>query len=166
MADDAIAFIHALRFDKVILFGFSLGGFVTQAIMHTRPNLVSKAVLAGTGPAGGKGISNVGAVLRDAVSTATKSARHPKEILFFTQTRDGQKAAGEFLQRLNHRVDDRDAPISDEAVRAQLTAIRGIVLLSRWNPSTSQCWSQMAITTSWCHRWVRSNSPGVSPTQI
>jgi pimeloyl-ACP methyl ester carboxylesterase len=49
MAEDAIAFIEALGFAQVDLFGFSLGGFVAQAIAQTRPQLVRKIVLAGTG---------------------------------------------------------------------------------------------------------------------
>ncbi len=59
MAQDAIAFIEALGFAKVDLFGFSLGGFVAQAIVQARPELVRKIVLAGTGPAGGVGIADV-----------------------------------------------------------------------------------------------------------
>ncbi|MEV0699971.1 alpha/beta fold hydrolase [Saccharopolyspora sp. NPDC050389] len=53
MARDAIAFIRALGFDQVDLFGFSLGGFVAQVIAQRAPQLVRKLVLAGTGPAGG-----------------------------------------------------------------------------------------------------------------
>ena len=37
MAEDAIAFIEALGFAQVDLFGFSLGGFVAQVIAQTRP---------------------------------------------------------------------------------------------------------------------------------
>jgi len=56
MATDAIAFIKALGYKKVDLFGFSLGGFISQEILLREPQLVSKAILAGTGPAGGEGI--------------------------------------------------------------------------------------------------------------
>ena len=66
MAEDAIAFIEALGFAQVDLFGFSLGGFVAQVIAQTRPELVRKIVLAGTGPAGGVGISDVGTILQGA----------------------------------------------------------------------------------------------------
>ena len=52
MAEDAIAFIEALGFAQVDLLGFSLGGFIAQVIAQTRPELVRKIVLAGTGPAG------------------------------------------------------------------------------------------------------------------
>ena len=59
MAKDVIAFIHALGYDKVDLLGFSLGGFVSQEILLAEPQLVRKVILAGTGPRGGKGVSDV-----------------------------------------------------------------------------------------------------------
>ena len=70
MAQDAVAFIGALGFGKVDLFGFSLGGFVAQVIAQQQPGLVRKIILAGTGPAGGEGIANVGPVLHDAFGKA------------------------------------------------------------------------------------------------
>jgi pimeloyl-ACP methyl ester carboxylesterase len=82
MARDAIAFMSALGFEQVDLFGFSLGGFVAQAVIHARPDLVRKAVLSGTGPAGGEGIAGVGAILQDAMSRTAGTGRHPKHILF------------------------------------------------------------------------------------
>ena len=59
MAQDAVAFIRALGFDRVDLLGFSLGGFVSQVIAEQEPAPVRKMILAGTGPAGGEGIVNV-----------------------------------------------------------------------------------------------------------
>jgi pimeloyl-ACP methyl ester carboxylesterase len=124
MARDAVAFISALGFSKVDLLGFSLGGFVSQAIAQQQPGLVRKIILAGTGPAGGEGIANVGAVLQDAFGKAGAANKHPKHLLFFTQTSNGQAAADEFLQRLKERTKDLDAAISNETVQAQLAAIQ------------------------------------------
>jgi pimeloyl-ACP methyl ester carboxylesterase len=69
--------------------GFSLGGFVSQVIAQRQPGLVRKIILAGTGPAGGDGIMNVGAVLQDAFGKAGATNKHPKHFLFFTQTSNG-----------------------------------------------------------------------------
>ena len=124
MARDAVAFIGALGFSKVDLLGFSLGGFVAQAIAQQHPGLVRKIILAGTGPAGGEGIVNVGAVLQDAFGKAGATSKHPKQFLFFTQTSNGQAAAGEFLGRLKERTKDLDTPVSNETVQAQLAAIQ------------------------------------------
>jgi pimeloyl-ACP methyl ester carboxylesterase len=52
---DAITFIRALGFDQVDLFGFSMGGMIAQVIAQQHPQLVRKMIIAGTGPAGGKG---------------------------------------------------------------------------------------------------------------
>jgi len=123
MARDAIAFIRALGLTKVDLLGFSLGGFVAQVIALEEPGLVRKIIIAGSGPAGGEGISHMGAVLQDALAKAGASGKHPKHFLFFSQTSDGQAAANAFLGRLNERTDDRDAGVSNETIGAQLTAI-------------------------------------------
>ena len=42
MARDAVAFIRSLGFEKVDLFGFSLGGFISQVIAQEEPQLVRK----------------------------------------------------------------------------------------------------------------------------
>ncbi|KAA0686895.1 alpha/beta hydrolase [Neorhizobium sp. P12A] len=123
MARDAVAFIRALGLSKVDLLGFSLGGFVAQAIVQEQPDLVRKLIIAGSGPAGGEGISNMGAVLQDALAKAGAAGKHPKNFLFFSQTGNGQAAANAFLARLNERKNDRDAAISNATIGAQLTAI-------------------------------------------
>jgi pimeloyl-ACP methyl ester carboxylesterase len=123
MARDAVAFIGALGFSKVDLLGFSLGGFVSQVIAQQHPDLVRRIILAGTGPAGGEGIANVGAVLQDAFGKAG-ATKNPKQFLFFTQTSNGQAAADDFLRRLKERTGDLDTPVSNETVQAQLAAIQ------------------------------------------
>lgn len=123
MARDAVAFIRALGFHEVDLFGFSLGGFISQVIAQEEPQLVRKVILAGTGPAGGTGIDKVTSVtIRDMVKAAL-TLRHPEYYLFFTESRNGRKAAREFLARLNERTERRDKRVSIAAFRAQLKAI-------------------------------------------
>src|SRR6202048_1986902 len=77
MARDAVAFIGALGFSKVDLLGFSLGGFVSQVIAQQQPGLVRKIILAGTGPAGGEGIANVGAALQEAFRKGGSPHKQP-----------------------------------------------------------------------------------------
>jgi len=123
MARDAVAFIRALGFAQVDLFGFSLGGFISQVIAQEEPQLVRKVILAGTGPAGGMGIDHVTSVtMRDMVKGAL-TLRHPEYYLFFTKTRTGRKEAREFLARLKERAENRDKPVSVPAFIAQLKAI-------------------------------------------
>lgn len=123
MARDAVDFMRALGMAQVDLLGFSLGGFVAQVVARQEPALVRRMVIAGSGPAGGEGISNMGAVLQDAVAKATAAGKHPKHFLFFSQTENGQAAANAFLARLNERTQDRDAAIGNASIHAQLTAI-------------------------------------------
>ena len=123
MAADAVAFIVALGFAKVDLFGFSLGGFIAQVIAQRRPGMVRKIILAGTGPAGGEGIRDVAAVLQDAFAKAAAHGKPPKHFLFFSQSADGQAAAHDFHQRLQERAKDRDTPVTNETIQAQIVAI-------------------------------------------
>jgi pimeloyl-ACP methyl ester carboxylesterase len=123
MARDAVAFIRALGFDQVDLFGFSMGGMIAQVIAQEEPQLVRKMILAGTGPAGGDGIDKVTRVTYLDTARGLLTRRDPKEFLFFTRTPNGRRAAKEFLARLEERTNDRDEAISVSAFRAQLKAI-------------------------------------------
>lgn len=56
MAYDAVAFVRALGHDRVDLLGVH-GGFIAQVIAQQQPELARRIILAGTGPAGGEGIT-------------------------------------------------------------------------------------------------------------
>src|SRR5258708_7690513 len=56
MAVNAAAFIRALGLARVDVLGFSLGGFVAQALTVANPGLVRRLILVGTGPRGGEGM--------------------------------------------------------------------------------------------------------------
>jgi pimeloyl-ACP methyl ester carboxylesterase len=124
MADDTVAFLEALGLGTVDLLGFSLGGMVAQVVAQQRPDLVRRLILAGTGPAGGKGGASAGAVLQSAIQQASAHGKHPKHFLFFSPSPTSQAAADAFLGRLDGRtLQDRDTPASNESIGAQLTAL-------------------------------------------
>lgn len=123
MAADAAAFIRALGHDRVDPVGFSLGGMVAQALVGQHPGLVRRLVLAGTGPAGGTGITKVTALTYLDTLRGLLTRKDPKTYLFFTRTPAGRRAAEQFIERLQERTVDRDEPISIPAFRAQLRAI-------------------------------------------
>jgi pimeloyl-ACP methyl ester carboxylesterase len=123
MADDAIAFIRARGLEQVDLFGFSLGGMVSQEIVLKQPQLVRRMILAGTGPAGGAGISTVAGVANLDLMRAKLTGQDPKQYLFFTRTPAGIDAGKAFLERLQERTADRDAQIAFGAYVAQLQAL-------------------------------------------
>jgi len=124
MADDAISFIQAKGFKQVDLFGFSMGGMIAQEIVLKHPQLVRKLILAGTGPAGGEGISRVAGVTYYDMLRGFFTGQDPKQFLFFTRTPGGIEAGKAFLERLKERSQHRDNEITVSALFAQLEALR------------------------------------------
>ena len=123
MATDAVTFIRALGLTQVDLLGFSMGGMIAQVIVQNEPKLVRKLILAGTGPAGGEGITNVTKLSHLDTARALLTLQDPKQFLFFTRTRNGRQAGKQFLARLKERTDNRDKAISLKSYFAQLAAI-------------------------------------------
>jgi acetyl esterase len=131
MAGDAIAFLAALGLTEVDLLGFSLGGMIAQVIVERRPDLVRRVILAGTAPAGDPGPAATGAVLQSALEKASAQGKHPKHFLFFSPSATSQAAGDAFLARLDQRTEDRDAPVTNETIGAQLAA------LAKWEQGSS-----------------------------
>ncbi|WP_182379374.1 alpha/beta hydrolase [Nocardioides sp. WS12] len=123
MGADAIAFIRALEYDQVDLFGFSLGGAVAQMVALEEPGLVRRMVLAGTGPRGGGGIWKMPFIVGGAYAKAFATRKDPRHFLFFPRNAEGKTAAKEYFARLDERTGDRSKPVSRQAAVAQLRAI-------------------------------------------
>jgi len=123
MAKDGIAFIKALGYAKVDIMAFSMGGFISQELMEMEPKLVRKIILAGTGPRGGEGISDVVGLTYWDIFKGYLTFVDPKFYLFFTSTSNGKTAANAFLKRLNERTENRDKRVGIKTLRAQLNAI-------------------------------------------
>jgi pimeloyl-ACP methyl ester carboxylesterase len=102
---------------------------IAQALVVKHPELVRKLILTGTGPAGGKGIDKVAGTTYYDTLRATLTRRDPKEFLFFNRDDIGKRAARAFVERLEERTTERDAPITLKAFRTQLKAIK------RWGHS-------------------------------
>lgn len=124
MADDAVTFIKAKGFKQVDLFGFSMGGMIAQEIVLKDPQLVRRMILAGTGPAGGEGISTVAGVTFYDILRGLLTGQDAKQFLFFTRTPNGIEAGKAFLARLKERTQNRDTEIAVSALFAQLEALR------------------------------------------
>jgi pimeloyl-ACP methyl ester carboxylesterase len=123
MADDTIAFIKAKGFKQVDILGFSMGGMIAQEIALKDSQLVRKMILAGTGPAGGVGISTVAGVANYDLIRASLTGQDPKQYLFFTRTPNGIATGKDFLRRLQERTKERDKEITVRAYVAQLQAL-------------------------------------------
>jgi pimeloyl-ACP methyl ester carboxylesterase len=120
MAKDADSFIDALGFKKVNLFGFSMGGFITQQIALNRPEIVNKMILAGTGPKGGEGITDIVNPL-NVVSTMRPD--ESKLYLFYSPSESSRAIGKRIIEKMKERQTDRDPDASQEAIMAQLNAI-------------------------------------------
>ena len=123
MASDAVTFIRAVGLEQVDLLGFSMGGMIAQLIAHHQPQLVRTLILAGTGPAGGQGITNVTKLAHLDFVRGLVTLQDPKQFLFFTRTATGRRAGKQFLARLKERTEHRDKPISPRSYLTQLKAI-------------------------------------------
>jgi pimeloyl-ACP methyl ester carboxylesterase len=108
MASDAVTFIRALGLERVDLVGFSMGGMIAQVIAHDQPQLVRKLILAGTGPAGGEGSTNVTMLGHLDFVRGEFTLQDPKKVVFLTRTANGRRAGKQFLSRLKERTGDRD----------------------------------------------------------
>lgn len=123
MAEDATAFIRALGLAEVDLLGFSLGGFIAQVIATREPRLVRRLLLAGTGPAGFKGVGRLNRRLLTDTAHGAVTLRDPKPLLFFTRTSTGRAAATDYMARLRERTGDRVKRTSLHAAARQMVAI-------------------------------------------
>ncbi|SFW75946.1 alpha/beta fold hydrolase [Chitinophaga sancti] len=124
MAKDGIAFIHALGYKQVDIVAFSMGGFITQEILLVEPQLVRKAILAGTGPRGGAGIPDVVGTTYSDIFKSLLTFRDAKFYLFFIQNKVGKDAARNFLKRLKERKENRDKKVNLYVLKKQLHAIK------------------------------------------
>jgi pimeloyl-ACP methyl ester carboxylesterase len=124
MAADAIAFLRAVELTEVDLLGFSLGGFIAQVIATNVPALVRRVVLAGTGPAGFKGVGQLNARLVADTARGILKLSDPKPLLFFTRTPGGKSAARSYMGRIAERTTDRVSPTTLRAAASQLLAIK------------------------------------------
>jgi pimeloyl-ACP methyl ester carboxylesterase len=123
MAKNAEAFIDALGLQHVDVLGFSMGGVIAQQIVVDRPDLVRRLILIGTGPRNGDGI---GSLTPEAKAIFGASYNPPENLwlpVFFTQSEASQTAGRAFLKRYLSRTENRDAPISEKVVPAQLAAL-------------------------------------------
>ncbi len=122
MARDAVLFLDALSLREVDLFGFSLGGFIAQEIALTRPGVVRRLILAGTGPKGAPGMQEWSP---DVVKSVVVDDIGPEGYVYvFYAHTDSSRAAGQAsLGRIFQRQAGRDEGPSLGSKNAQYEAV-------------------------------------------
>ncbi|MEY8759009.1 alpha/beta fold hydrolase [Chryseobacterium tongliaoense] len=120
MADDAIDFIEALHLSKVNIMGYSMGGFIAQRMALSRPTLINKMILIGTGPQGAEGLSDLPNII------GGLKGLEPEEFFLkfgFTQSAASIANGKASYARIQLRTIDRDPLLSDTSSSSQFTAV-------------------------------------------
>jgi pimeloyl-ACP methyl ester carboxylesterase len=123
LAAGGIEFIEALGLTEVDLLGWSMGGFVAQGVALTRPELVRRLVVAGSGP-GGR-VPGQPTSPEEVWQVAGKPVNDDEDFLylFFPENAAAREAGLASLRRLDTRLLASGATVSPEAVKAQMVAI-------------------------------------------
>ncbi len=122
MARGAITFLATLGLSETDLLGFSIGSFVAQEIVLTRPSLVRRLVLASSAPRGAPGMHGWSA---DVIGAIGNPRTLPQDFLriFFSPSAASQQAGKDFFGRMMARTSDRDAPVTWATQLAQYDAV-------------------------------------------
>jgi pimeloyl-ACP methyl ester carboxylesterase len=123
MAHDAIAFIEAMRLERIDLLGFSLGSFVAQEIALIRPDLLRRVVLASSAPQGATGMHGWAPEVIAAVGRPQTSPEGYLSVFFAptdTSLEAGRQVAGRIF---GGRTSDRDEPTTWQTRQAQYDAV-------------------------------------------
>ena len=123
MVASAAEFVRALGVSQVDLFGFSLGGFVAQALALAEPTLVRRLVLASTGPKGGPGMERWAPDVVEHLVSNDNPGGDDILYVFNAPTETSQAAGGASLGRIFTRQDGRDAEVSLATRDAQYQAV-------------------------------------------
>jgi len=123
MANDSIAFLEAMNFDRADLLGFSIGSFVAQEIALIRRDLPRRIVLAASAPQGAAGMHGWAPEVIRAVGTRETSPEGYLEV-FFAPTSTSREAGRQAVGRIfGGRTTDQDAPTTWQTRQAQYDAV-------------------------------------------
>ena len=122
MARDAIAFVEAMRLERVDLLGFSIGSFVAQEIALIRPDLLRRVVLASSAPQGAAGMHGWAPDVSGAVGRPETSPEGSISV-FFAPTDTSRDSGRQAAARIFGRTTNRDEPTSWQTRQAQYDAV-------------------------------------------
>jgi len=122
MARDAIAFVEAMRLERVDLLGFSIGSLVAQEIALIRPDLLRRVVLASSAPQGAAGMHGWAP---DVIGAVGRPETSPEGYIsvFFAPTDTSRDSGRQAAARIFGRTTNRDEPTSWQTRQAQYDAV-------------------------------------------
>ena len=125
MAAGAVSFIDALGLTTIDLLGHSMGGETAQLITFSRPDLVRRLILVGTGPRGGFSIARPPATTAPLFGKRDELGDDMWLPILFSPSKESQAAGRAFISRIQARTQDRDIPVSAETMAAYRAAANG-----------------------------------------
>ncbi|WP_351235981.1 alpha/beta hydrolase [Streptomyces sp. NPDC002133] len=135
-AEGAIEFIEALELPQIDLLGWSMGGFVAQAVTLKRPDLVRRLIVAGSGPGA---VPDSPLMAPKARAVASKPVNDDEDFLFlfFPDTPAAREAGLASLRRLDYRLASSQAAVRGESVVAQAAAN------AAWGTGEDSAWARL-----------------------
>src|SRR6202008_1790185 len=137
MAANAASFIKALGLAKVDILGFSMGGFVAQALTVAEPRLVRRLILVGTGPRGGEGMATLTPEAQRIFGASYAEPDLLWQHVHFDASQSSQAAGAAFLKRFRLRHENRDPEVNEKVAPAQSEA------LSKWGAPREKPWEYL-----------------------
>jgi pimeloyl-ACP methyl ester carboxylesterase len=141
-ADAAVDFVHAMGLsvapgaEGVDFLGWSLGGFVAQALALDHPELVRRIVVAGSGPGGVPASSDL-----DPKTLQAMTAQDPTDEdylhLFFGLDEASKELGRQSLARLETRLQTSKSSVTPDGWHAQFQAI------IRWGRGEDSAWTRL-----------------------
>jgi pimeloyl-ACP methyl ester carboxylesterase len=125
MAEHAAGFVRALGVSQIDLLGFSIGGYIAQALTLRHPSLIRRLILVGTAPRAGES-SQDSTAAEYAMSTDPITGESGLEAflyLFFRPSASSRAAGEAFWARRHLRKEQVDPPSSQQTMTAQRAAI-------------------------------------------
>ncbi|MEU7966715.1 alpha/beta hydrolase [Streptomyces sp. NPDC049097] len=116
-AENGAHFLGALGIDRIDLLGFSVGGYVSQALVLAHPDLVRRLVLVGTKPRAGE-MAGLGERVPE-VAAHEVLTEEDYLYLFFGDSSTSRDAGREFWLRRHERTVDVDPESGPDSIRAQ-----------------------------------------------
>ena len=121
MADDAAGLIRTLKLGQTDVLGWSMGGFIAQALTIQDPGLVRRLILASTDPGSARTVTGAPVV----IGVLTNPDSTPSEKLAILFPADQQSAGDTWLQAVGSQpgitADDFATPVTTLAAQTAAT---------------------------------------------
>jgi pimeloyl-ACP methyl ester carboxylesterase len=141
MAGHAADFVRALKLSQIDVLGFSIGGYIAQALTLRHSALIRRLLLVGTGPRGGEPTQDSKYVEYGTASDPATGENPLKSYLylFFRPSQTSQAAGRAFWNRRHLRTLDVDPPTSAQTMAAQSAAI------TEWRQVRGERYSELPV---------------------